>query len=182
MNSKFNLGWSNTISWKDLSLYFLISGRIGGKTISLTESYLDNLGVSARSAAARIESEQNNIVWTSPRTGATKPGMVIEGGTIVPIQEYYQTVGGQFYAPDYTYDATNFRMAEISLGYTVRNLFHGFIKSLNVSVVGRNLFFIYKDSPVDPDISLSTKNGLGAFDVFNMPSVRSFGINLKLEF
>ncbi len=34
MNSKFQLGWSNTISWKDLSLYFLINGRIGGKTIS----------------------------------------------------------------------------------------------------------------------------------------------------
>lgn len=183
MNSKYNLGWSNTISWKDLSLYFLISGRIGGKTISLTESYLDNLGVSQRTANARLNAEKNGIYWQSERPGVpAKPGMYIEGGTIVPIQEYYQTVGGQFYAPDYTYDATNFRMAEISLGYTVRNLFHGFIKSLNVSVVGRNLFFLYKDSPVDPDISLSTANGLGAFDVFNMPSVRSFGVNLKLEF
>lgn len=34
MNSKWNLGWSNTVRWKDLSLYFLISGRIGGKFIS----------------------------------------------------------------------------------------------------------------------------------------------------
>lgn len=181
MNSKYNLSWSNTIRWKDLSLYFLISGRIGGKTISVTESYLDNLGVSKRSADARLNAERNNIEWISPRTGQSKPGMYVEG-TIVPIQDYYQTVGGQFYAPDYCYDATNFRMSEISLGYTLRNLFHGFIKSLNVSVVGRNLFFLYKDSPVDPDISLSTKNGLGAFDVFNMPSVRSFGVNLKLEF
>lgn len=181
MNSKYNLSWSNTIRWKDLSLYFLISGRIGGKTISVTESYLDNLGVSKRTADARLNAERNNIEWVSPRTGNTKPGMMVEG-TIVPIQDYYQVVGGQFYAPEYCYDATNFRMSEISLGYTMRNLFHGFIKSLNVSVVGRNLFFLYKDSPVDPDISLSTKNGLGAFDVFNMPSVRSFGVNLKLEF
>ena len=30
MNSKFNLGWSNTINYKDFSLYFLINGRIGG--------------------------------------------------------------------------------------------------------------------------------------------------------
>lgn len=181
MNSKYNLGWSNTLSWKDLSLYFLISGRIGGKTLSLTESYLDNLGMSKRTADARLNAEKNNVVWTSENGRRSAPGMYIDG-QIVPIQSYYETVGGQFYAPDYTYDATNFRLAEISLGYTLRNLFHGVIKSLNVSVVGRNLFFIYKDSPVDPDISLSTQNGLGAFDVFNMPSVRSFGINLKLEF
>ncbi len=181
MNSKYNLGWSNTFQWKDLSLYFLISGRIGGKTVSLTESYLDRFGVSKRTADARLNSEKNNIVWTSQSGTRHKPGMYI-GDQIVPVQDYYETVGGQFYAPEYTYDATNFRMAEISLGYTMRNLFHGFIKSLNVSVVGRNLFFIYKDSPVDPDISLSTQNGLGAFDVFNMPSVRSFGVNLKLEF
>ena len=101
---------------------------------------------------------------------------------IVPVEEYYKTVGGQVFASDYVYDATNFRMAEISLGYTLRNLFGGTIKSLNLSVVGRNLFFIYKDSPVDPEISLSTMNGMGGVDVFNMPSTRSFGINLKLEF
>lgn len=180
MNSKFNLGWSNTFTYKDLSLYFLVSGRIGGKTLSLTESYLDNYGMSQRTADARLAAEQNNLYWTSASGRIKKPGMMVEG-TVVPVEEYYKTVGGQFYANDYLYDATNFRMSEISLGYTLHNLFGGTIRSLNLSVVGRNLFFIYKDSPVDPDISLSTKNGLGAFDVFNMPSVRSFGLNLKLE-
>ncbi len=185
MNSKFQLGWSNTISWKDLSLYFLINGRIGGKTISLTEAYLDSYGMSKRSADARLNAEKNNIVWTSRDGSVTKPGMYIGEGdarVIVPVEEYYKTVGGQVFASDYVYDATNFRMAEISLGYTLRNLFGGTIKSLNLSVVGRNLFFIYKDSPVDPEISLSTMNGMGGVDVFNMPSTRSFGINLKLEF
>jgi TonB-linked SusC/RagA family outer membrane protein len=184
MNSKVQLGWSNTIAWRDLSLYFLINGRIGGKTISLTESYLDNYGMSQRSAEARLTAEREGIVWTA-KDGSTVPGMYVGEGstrTIVPIEEYYKTIGGQKFASEYVYDATNFRMAEISLGYTVRNLFHGFIKSLNVSVVGRNLFFIYKNSPVDPEISLSTKNGLGGVDVFNLPSTRSFGANLKLEF
>ena len=56
------------------------------------------------------------------------------------------------------------------------------ISNLSLSVVGRNLFFIYKDAPVDPDIALSTKNGLGAFDIFNMPATRSVGVNLKIDF
>ena len=80
------------------------------------------------------------------------------------------------------YDATNFRLAELSLGYTFRNLFGGVIRNLSLSVIGRNLFFIYKNAPIDPDIALSTKNGLGAFDIFNMPATRSIGVNLKIDF
>lgn len=180
MNSKFQLGWSNTITWKDLSVYFLINGRIGGKTISLTEAYLDNAGMSKRSGDARIRAEKEGLVWTAP-DGTTKPAMYV-GETLVPIEEYYKTVGGQIFASDYVYNATNFRLGELSVGYTFRNLLKGGIKSLNLSFVGRNLFFIYKDSPVDPEISLSTKNGMGGVDVFNLPSTRSYGINLKLEF
>ncbi|MDE6490927.1 MAG: SusC/RagA family TonB-linked outer membrane protein, partial [Muribaculaceae bacterium] len=181
MNSKWNLGWSNTVRWKDLSLYFLVSGRIGGKTISLTEAYLDNAGMSARSGEARLNAEANNIYWTSADGSTTKPGMYV-GNTIVPVEEYYKTVGGQIFASDYVYDATNFRLSELSLSYTLRNLFKGTIKGLTLSAVGRNLFFIYKKAPVDPDISLSTKNGMGGVEVFNLPSTRSFGVNLKVEF
>ena len=43
------------------------------------------------------------------------------------------------------------------------------------------LFFIYKKSPVDPDVSLSTANGLGGIDMFNYPSARTYGLNIKLN-
>ena len=49
----FNLGWSNTITWKDFSLYFLIDGRFGGDVMSLTEADLDQQGVSKTSGDAR---------------------------------------------------------------------------------------------------------------------------------
>lgn len=181
MNSKWNLGWSNTIRWKDLSLYFLISGRIGGKFISLTEAYLDYEGMSQRTANARLAAEKSGLMWTNASGSVSKPGMVVDG-TVVPIEDYYKMVGGQRMASEYVYDATNFRLGELSVSYTMRNLFKGVIKGLTVSAVGRNLFFIYKNCPSDPDIALSTKNGLGAFDIFNMPSCRSYGINLKVEF
>ena len=104
-------------------------------------------------------------------------------GRLIGVQDYYQTVGatGSQYTPNYIYDATNFRLRELSLGYTFRNLL-GENKNLSVSFIGRNLFFIYKDSPVDPDISLSTGNGLGGFEIFNLPSTRSFGFNVKVNF
>ena len=40
MNSKIQLGWSNTINYKDFQLFFLINGRIGGKVLSLTGSII----------------------------------------------------------------------------------------------------------------------------------------------
>ncbi len=180
MNSKYQLGWGNTLSWKDLTLYFLINGRIGGKVISLTEAYLDYQGVSERVGAARdYAAAHPEMVWNG------QPALYMPDGNLAPIKEYYQAVSGGGASPiasQYIYDATNFRLSELSLGYTFRNLFKGAVRNLTLSFVGRNLFFIYKDAPVDPEISLSTKNGLGAFDVFNMPSTRSFGVNLKLEF
>lgn len=181
MNSNIQLGWSNTISYKDFSLYFLINGRIGGKVISLTESYLDRYGVSKRTADARANAEKNGIYFVD-KNGNQQLGMYVPDGSgqIAPIQGWYETVGAND-ASSYVYDATNFRLRELSLGYTFRDLL-GENKNLTLSVIGRNLFFIYKDAPVDPDISLSSANGLGAFEVFNLPSERSFGINLKLNF
>ena len=176
MNSKFNLGWSNTINYKDFSLYFLINRLIGCKVISLTEGMLDAVGNSQRTADARLAAEANNLY-----TATGEPAMYMSDGQLVSIEKYYRQVGGNTYGTQYVYNATNFRLGELSLGYTFRNLF-GASKHLSLSLVARNLCFLYKDAPVDPDLALSTQNGLGAFDVFNMPSARSFGISLKANF
>ena len=99
-----------------------------------------------------------------------------DGRDVVTVKSYYENASME----NYVYDATNFRLRELSLGYTFRNLF-GNYKNLNISFVCRNLFFIYRAAPVDPDISLATGNGAGAFDMFNTPSARSFGFNLKVN-
>lgn len=183
-NAKWQMGWSNTFTWKDLSLSFLINGRIGGKVLSMTESYLDGYGLSQRTADARLYAEKNKI-YADPCYGNNILGIALNDGSgrVVPIDAYYNSVGGV--TPQdierYLYSGTNFRLRELSLGYTFRNLF-GQNKNLSLSFIARNLFFIYKDAPVDPDVSLSTGTGLGAFEVFNMPSSRSFGFSLNVNF
>ena len=183
-NAKWQMGWSNTFTWKDLSLSFLINGRIGGKVLSMTESFLDGAGLSQRTADARLYAEKNNI-YADAIYGNNILGIKLDDGSgrIVPIESYYNSVGGV--TPQdierYLYSGTNFRLRELSLGYTFRNLF-GQNKNLSLSFIARNLFFLYKDAPVDPDVSLSTGTGLGAFEVFNMPSSRSFGFSLNVNF
>ena len=183
MNAKHTLGWSNTFNYKDLSFYFLIDGKVGGKVISFTEAYLDQFGTSQRTAEARDLAIANNLYWTSEDGTITKPAMYIPGtNTLVPVDQYYQTIGGGSpVGRNYVYDATNFRLREISLAYTFRNLF-GPSKNLTVSANARNLFFLYINAPIDPDTSLSTQNALGNVDIFSMPTTRSFGISLKASF
>lgn len=168
MNAKVNMGWTNTFHYKDFTLSFLIDAKVGGKVMSMTEATLDGWGVSERSGAAR------------------DAGVVVYDGVSFDPKAFYTTVGGTNYNSDvatimYVYDATNIRMREMSFGYTFRDLF-GAGKNLNASLIGRNLFFFYKDAPMDPDVSVGTGNGLQGVDMFTMPSSRSFGLNLKLNF
>lgn len=169
MNSKWNMGWNNTFRYKDLTLSMLIDFRIGGKVVSMTEATLDGYGVSEHTGRARDR------------------GYVMrEGIKFSNVKAYYDVVGATSFnsvynVEDYVYDATNVRMREISLGYTFRNLF-GQSKNLTLAFIARNLFFFYKDAPMDPDVSMGTGNGLQGFDVFNLPTTRSFGLNVKLNF
>lgn len=181
MNAKHTIGWANTFNYKDFQFYFLIDGKIGGKVISFTEAYLDYFGTSQRTADARLNAYENNIFWQNPLDDSWHPGMLVEG-KVYPVEGYYTGTGGQVpLGQNYVYDATNFRLREISVAYTFRDLF-GKSKNLTLSANARNLFFIYKKAPIDPETSLSTQNALGNVDVFSMPTTRSFGISIKATF
>ena len=58
----------------------------------------------------------------------------------------------------------------------------GFIKGVDLSLVARNLFFIYKDAPFDPDATMSVGNDNQGLDTFGMPSTRNIGFNIKFTF
>lgn len=165
VNPDWQLGFGNTFTYKDFSLYFLIDGKIGGNIFSQTQSYLDASGSTEVTADARDHG-----------------GVDLGNGQTMDAEKFYRATAGKEGAKDlYVYNATNFRLRELSLGYTFRNLL-GVSKNLNLSFVARNLFFIYKDAPCDPDMSVSTNNGWKGFDSFGLPATRSYGINLKATF
>ena len=183
-NSPHHLGWSNTFTYKNFSLFFLIDGKIGGNVISYTEALLDAYGVSERSGEARLTgiTYQQRSAVGGVEVMLPVPGIVMPDGEITSVQGYYQRIGlGQPALSEYTYSATNFRLREASVGYTFRNLF-GSGNHLNVSFVARNLFFLLKKSPVDPDVSVSTAHSYGGIEAFSLPTTRSFGLNLKATF
>ena len=84
------------------------------------------------------------------------------------------------------YDASNIRLRELSLGYSLPQSWlakaGGAFKDVQLSFVARNLFFISKKAPFDPDAVLSTGNDNQGIDVFGMPTTRSLGFNIKFTF
>ena len=163
------LGWSNTFTYKGFTLYFLIDARIGGDVMSLTQAHLDAMGVSKESGESR---DRGYVEY--------------EGIQFKDVPNFYGTVGGRNGISEYyMYDATNVRLRELTLGYSFPETLLAktkFIKGLDLTLVARNLFFLYKYSPFDPDSTLSVGNTLQGVDVFGMPTTRNIGFNVKFTF
>lgn len=167
-NPKYNLSWGNTFGWKGLGLNVLFTGRVGGIVVSNTQAIMDAFGVSKASADARDN------------------GGALVNGRPVPAKEYYSVVGAGAsggIASMYTYSATNVRLAEASLTYDVPVKRIGkYIKGIHVSLIGRNLLLLYSRAPFDPELTANTQTYFQGIDYFMMPSLRSYGFSVKLNF
>ncbi len=163
-NPDFLLNFNNQFAYKNFNLAFLVDSRFGGLVSSSTQQWLDYKGLSPRTAEAR-----NN-------------GGVMVNGKLVDAETYYGSISARAdagaAATEYTYSQTNIRLRELSLGYTLP-AFSKTIKSLNISLVGRNLFFFHKKAPFDPELALSTENNALGFESFQLPSARSIGLTLR---
>lgn len=168
-NPDFLLSWGNTFTYKGFSLYFLVDMRKGGEVMSLTQAVLDGRGVTKATAEARDRGYVD-----------------VEGTRFENIEGFYSVVGDRNGISErYMYSATNVRLRELSLSYTFPTTLLAKTKiftGIDVSLVGRNLFFFYKDAPFDPDAILSVGNTNQGVDVFGMPTTRNIGFNLKFTF
>ncbi|MDY5859303.1 MAG: SusC/RagA family TonB-linked outer membrane protein [Porphyromonas sp.] len=163
---KSNMALRNSFSYGDLRLDLLVSARFGGIVYSATQAALDLYGVSEASAAARDAGT-----------------IVLNGGDHVSPELWYSTISAKSGIPQYyTYSATNIRLQEAALSYTIRKQRFFGIGDLTLSVFGRNLLMLYCKAPFDPESTASTGNYYQGIDNFMMPSTRNVGFNVKLRF
>ena len=163
---KANMAWRNDFQYGNWGLGFLLTARLGGVVYSATQAVLDSYGVSEATAAARDNG-----------------GVVINGNDMINAQKWYTVVGADSGIPQYyTYSATNLRLQEASVSYTIPRKKLKNIMDITLSLVGRNLWMIYCKAPFDPESVATTGNYYQGIDYFMMPSLRSVGFNLKLKF
>ena len=163
---KANMAWRNDFQYGNWGLGFLLTARLGGVVYSATQAVLDSYGVSEATAAARDNG-----------------GVVINGNDMIDAQKWYTVVGADSGIPQYyTYSATNLRLQEASVSYTIPRKKLKNIMDITLSLVGRNLWMTYCKAPFDPESVATTGNYYQGIDYFMMPSLRSVGFNLKLKF
>lgn len=161
-----NLAWRNDFRWRNFNFGFLLTARLGGVVYSRTQAVMDYYGVSASSADARDAG-----------------GIVINGNDLIDAQKWYQTVANGDTTPQYyTYSATNVRLQEASIGYTIPRKKLGDVCDITLSIVGRNLWMLYNKAPFDPEAVATTSNYYQGIDYFMMPSLRSIGFNVRVKF
>jgi outer membrane receptor protein involved in Fe transport len=97
---------------------------------------------------------------------------------------YYGNSFGYARAPQeyHVWDASFIKLREVAVNYSFPMDKNSSIKGLDVSLVGRNLAILWKNSPyTDPEAGLSAGN-LQGYQSGAYPAVREIGLNAKLKF
>jgi len=185
-NPKETMGFTNTFRYKAFSLRVLMDGRIGGVIVDGTEMNLAFSGIPDVTSKYREGGLNLN--------GVNANGTAVS--TTINAQTFWQTVSNQRYgtAEFFTYNATNFRVRELSLGYEIPLHSTAIIKAAKISAVARNVFWLYRGESIldipgigkrkmtfDPDMSLGNGNFQG-ISYGTLPATRSYGLNLQLTF
>ncbi len=172
-------GFSSTFSFKDFTFRFLIDARIGGQIYSGTDAALDSRGVSERS----LEYRDGGMIFEGVVNTGDADNPVYETNTMtITAQEYWSAHSG--IVSNYIYDQTNVRLREVSLTYNLNNIVkNSFVKGASVSLIGRNLFFLYNAMDnFDPESSYSTSNFAQGVLYYTLPSTRSIGFSVNIKF
>lgn len=171
-NPDWQMGWSNDFTFHNFNLSFLVDGKFGGQVLSMTQMMLDSYGTSIESGEAR-DKGSIAINGIDPDNHAV---------TSVDPQSWYATIGGRSgIAEAYIYSATVVRLRQVSLGYNFP-IKPGFVKDLRLSLIGSNLIYFSRKAPYDPDLTMSTGNGMSGVDVFTVPTTRNIGAQLNVTF
>jgi len=177
-------GITSTLSWKGLSLYVLFSIRQGGQIWDGTYGALAYFGRTASTLT-----RNDSTIFSGVRGYQDASGNIVtEGSNTVKVpldQTWYQALPGSGFtgpAEQFVEDASYVKLKELSITYSLNPkwLTKTPIASLDISLVGRNLWLSTNYKGVDPETSLTGANHSQGMDYFNMPSTRSYGINLKI--
>lgn len=167
--------FGTTLSYKNLTLTALVDIRYGGEFLSLTDAFACGSGNSARTLKGRDSMVVDGIVKSTGTENSKK----------ITAEQYYATIAGSYpVGEEFLHDATYVKLREISLGYTLPKqwLKHTPISNVKVSIVGRDLFNIYKAAPVNAEFAQNSQDVYQAYELAALPSSRTIGFSLNVKF
>jgi TonB-linked SusC/RagA family outer membrane protein len=200
INPDWNMGINNAVTFKGLTLSFLVDIQQGGDIYSVNTKYGRSTGVYAETATNNElgNQQRNPVVYNTPGDPASGPApdcggilfdAVYEDGT-PNITRVSASRWGRAYdynklpTAEYVFDASYVKLREASLSYAIPASIVNKtpLKAIELSAVGRNLWIIHKNTEhFDPEAALSAGNQQG-IESGSYPTTRNIGFDIKLIF
>ena len=168
----------NTITYKNVSASFLFNLHYGGKVYSYTAA----VGGESGALKETLPGRQNGIVGNG--VVANGDGTYSKNTVRVSAHDYYNTYYGRGNIEAALYDGTYLKLQEVNLSYHLPQslLRRTPIQTASLSLVGRNLLLWTQNPSFDPEtFSFSGSRPLPGIETMELPSARSFGLELSLS-
>ncbi|HEX5111417.1 MAG TPA: SusC/RagA family TonB-linked outer membrane protein [Saprospiraceae bacterium] len=192
-NPDFIFGITNTVTWKGFTFGAVLDWRQGG------DIYSETINGELGRGVLDFQDDKRELGAVIPGVygdNVTKEALLDENGNKIPNQTlvelndlYFGSSFGSNAQDEWlVFDATVIRLREVTLGYTFssKSLEKSAIKGITINLVGRNLFYnapnVPEDSNFDPETNTFGDVNYQGFDFQNLPSVRRYGVNVKLTF
>lgn len=191
-------GVTNSFSYKNLSLSFLIDVRKGGQVYSLDMDYGSSSGLYPRTAG---KNDLGNPVRAplSAGGGIILKGVVDDGSGDGKVKNTTRIDQSDINTGNYTfssaygeadkefvYDAGFVKLRELNITYSIPTKAiekWKVFKGIDVSLAGRNLWIIHKNLPyADPEQGQASGNASIGFQNGAYPSVRTMSATLRFKF
>ena len=186
----FNPDWiggvTNNFKFKGFSLSFLVDMRKGGTVWSLDQYYAEQSGILPASTGLNDLGNEKRLPVASGG-GIILKGVKADGTTNTTRTAITSGNSLLLPPPDEAYDAGYVKLRELSLGYHIPGSKLGnasrVIKGIDIQLLGRNLWIIHKNLPMaDPEDGASAGNNNQGLQFGSYPTIRSLGLNLKMQF
>ncbi len=178
-NPDFTLGWQNNFSYKGFNLGVLFDWRQGGVIMSRTVLIGGTSGLMDFTAEGREEGIISEGVIQNA-DGSYRPNDVRLSG-----RDYYWWRYNRGNEEIGMFDASFLKLREVKLGYNFpqKLLKNTFIRTMTLSLVGRNLALWTENPHFDPEtISFNGGTIVPGVEDMALPSSRSYGLNLNVTF
>lgn len=176
-----------SFSYKNFSLSALFDMKFGGSIVSVSEGMATKYGLSDRTSYRGEFKEINgkkDYYMVVP--GVTENGEV--NTTPVSAQNYYQTIGvfknESGFAEEFVHDASYIKLKELAFGFSAPSKWLKKTPFSNVrfSFVARNLCYLMKHCPGNPEGGYDTSMFSQALDFLAVPYTRTYGFTVNVEF
>jgi TonB-linked SusC/RagA family outer membrane protein len=173
-------GINNEFIYKNLSASFLIDIHQGGDIYSMTNAWGRYAGALEESLIGR----EGGITGVGVKEVTDASGNVtyVPNDVVVTAEEYNHAAFSNAIPAGSIFDASYVKLREVRIAYSIKKLGNLPIKALNLALIGRNLAILSSSIPhVDPETSFNSGNAQG-LEFGQLPSARSIGFNINLEF